>query len=148
MRTNRKTRTYSVDDLQFKDPEDFRNHIVAQDDDCDYSESGWVAVVRGRYAALAKYSHCSCFGTWTSLGGSGWASAGDGQIVWDWIGTVQGLVKLAKTNGDPHLKGRTADVKDYDYDHLQEVYKGILEWNREQNRNRKPRYRNRNPKLN
>ena len=120
MRTNRKTRNYTVDDIQFTDSEDFRNHIVAQDDDCDYSESGWVAVVKDKMAGLAKYSHCSCFGTWTALG--------DGNVVWDWIGSVKDLVKLAKANGDPHMPGRTANAEDYDYDHLQQVYKEVLEW--------------------
>lgn len=116
-----------MEDLQFKDSEEFRNSIIAQDDDCDYSESGWVAVVKGKVAGLAKYSHCSCFGTWTAM-----TTIGKGNIVWDWIGSVKNLIKMARVNGDPHIIGRTANSEDYDYDHLQEVYKRVLEWSDKQ----------------
>lgn len=134
MRTNRKTtrnrKIYRPEDLQFVDDQDFRNHVVAQDDDCDYSESGWVAVVKGRYAALATYGHCSCYGTWTAIHKGGVRTTGGTTVVWDWIGPVQGLIRLAKTNGDPHMKGRTANPEDCDYHHLQEVYRQVLEWDR------------------
>ena len=128
MRTNRKTRTYSVDDVQFNDSEDFRNHIVAQDDDCDYDESGWVAVVKNDVAGLAKYSHCSCFGTWTALHGGSYSDSGGQNIVWDWIGSLKNLIKMAQRNADPHMPERTACPEDYDYDHLQQVYQQVLKW--------------------
>lgn len=41
--------------------------IIAQDDDFDYSESGWVAFhYEGGYY-LAQYSHCSCYDTFEAL---------------------------------------------------------------------------------
>jgi len=118
--------------LKLETEKKFRAAIIAQDDDCDYDESGWVAVVQGRYAGLAKYGHCSCYGTWTSVTGGNLRCSGNnsGTVRWDWQGTVAQLVKLAKAKGDPHLKGRTADPKDYDYDHLMQVYTQVLSWNK------------------
>lgn len=40
--------------------EDFENSVIAQDDDNDYQESGYVACVfSGGKAAITGYSHCS-----------------------------------------------------------------------------------------
>lgn len=115
--------------------------IIAQDDDNDYSESGWLAVVVGDQAALTRYSHCSCYGTWESLNDGGISDHFDdeedakSQITrnprWDWTGSVADLVTLAKRNGDPFIPGRETDPDDYDGDHLLEVYKQILAWDKQ-----------------
>ena len=97
--------------------EDFRHYIIAQDDDCDYSESGWVACVKDDWAGLASYSHCSCFGTWEAM---------DGKFSWE--GTPEQLVAKAREEHDPIIDGKKASTADYDYDHLMVVYGQILEW--------------------
>jgi len=112
----------------------FRQSIVAQDDDCDYSESGWVAVVVGDWAALTKYGHCSCYDTWADITGGGISdNEGPEEPRWDWQGTVDGLVRLAKNKLDPALTDRVASTEDYDYDHLMKVYEQILDWSNRRN---------------
>jgi hypothetical protein len=107
----------------------FRQSTIAQDDDNDYDESGWVAVVVGDWAALTRYGHCSCFDTWASITGGGISdSEGPNEPSWDWVGTPDGLVALAKAKGDPALSGREAGPDDYDYDHLMKVYEQVLQW--------------------
>jgi hypothetical protein len=91
--------------------------VVGQDDDNDYQESGWVALVKGNEAAMFHYSHCSCYGTWDDFI--------DG---WDWRGSVDELIQLAQLKLDPVMPSREADTEDYDYDHLMETYNQILEW--------------------
>lgn len=109
----------------------FRKSIIAQDDDNDYSETGWVAVVVGKWAALTKYGHCSCYDTWASITGGGISDyEGPNEPHWDWQGTVKQLIKMAKSCADPAMPKREADEKDYDYDHLVEVYRQVLEWDK------------------
>lgn len=95
--------------------------IVAQDGDigCDYEASGWVIIrdlKEDRYA-MGSYSHCSCYGTWSSQG------MGDG---WDWEGTKEELIALATGKFDPNMPDRIADPEDYDYDRLMSVYQEVL----------------------
>lgn len=107
----------------------FEAHIIAQDDDCDYQESGWVAVRVGSWAAIARYSHCSCYGTWTSLTGGGISdSEGPDDPAWNWQGSPEELIKMAENCMDPSISDRKASPEDYDYDHLCNVYKQILDW--------------------
>lgn len=97
-------------------------YIIAQDDDEDWEESGWVALVFNDHeAALSQYSHCSCYGTF-GIGGA--------IESWDWTGTPDQLVELAKNKRDPNMPEREADPKDYDYDHLMSVYQQILNWDK------------------
>lgn len=103
--------------------------VIAQDDDRDYQESGWVAGVVENWAYLTSYSHCSCYDTWASITGGGISDdEGPNDPRWDWTGTPDELVALARSNGDPGLKGREANREDYDYDHLQTVYEQIIIW--------------------
>jgi hypothetical protein len=92
--------------------------IIAQDDDNDYSESGWVAIYDPdkKKCAISRYSHCSCYGTWEAIKG------------WDWEGTPKKLLKLAKKELDPNMPERKISPEDYDYDHLMNVYQGIINW--------------------
>lgn len=107
----------------------FRECVIAQDDDNDYSESGWVAVVDGDWAALTKYGHCSCYDTWASITNGGISDdEGPDEPKWDWQGTVSELIGMATFKADPGFKGRIADPEDYDYDHLMKVYEQVLEW--------------------
>lgn len=110
---------------EIKSREDLQKLTIAQDDDNDYAESGYIAIYDGRKFAIARYSHCSCFETWTSLNGN----VGNG-ITWDWIGTKRQVLKMARDKLDPHstLGSRKADEKDCDYDHLMNVYQQIIEW--------------------
>lgn len=112
--------------------QEFEAAIIAQDDDCDYSESGWVACVfSDGVASIGSYSHCSCYGTFDSLCGN------DGYVEWDaarsasfvWSGSVSELVEMARLTADPVLTDRQASSDDYDYDHLIEMYRQVLEWN-------------------
>lgn len=109
----------------------FKACIIAQGDSNEqYENSGYVAVVDGKFAALTRFGHCSCYGTWTSVCGGGITSGGSdlGSPEWDWTGTVAQLVKLAKRNADPAFPAREANPKDYDYAYLVETYRQILEW--------------------
>lgn len=103
--------------------DDFRKSVIAQDDDNDYSESGWVCFLINKKYYLARYSHCSCYGTYTSLSGGDYVcTSGNGLVSVDWEGTKAQLKKLVKNKLDPAMPTRTADEKDYDYDHLMRVY--------------------------
>jgi len=106
----------------------FESAIIAQDDDDDYEESGYVAVVAGEFAALTAYSHCSCYGTWTAICGSDYSSADITKQQWDWQGTPDELVSMAVRDADPVVTERKADDADCDYDHLSEVYKQVIAW--------------------
>ena len=94
--------------------------VVAQDDDYEgiehCSESGYVVVkdnTTNEYA-IGRYSHCSCYGTWSAMG------------CWSWVGTREELLKMATNRLDPDMPEREADPEDYDYDHLVSVYQQVL----------------------
>lgn len=109
----------------------FKQCIIAQGDSNEmYENSGYVAVVDGKFAAIARFGHCSCYGTWTSICGGGITSGGcdTGEPVWDWKGTVAQLVKLAKVKADFNLPGRTVNDDDCDSQYLLETYRQIVEW--------------------
>ncbi len=109
--------------------DEFQRSIIAQDDDEDYSESGWVAGVLDGVAFLANYSHCSCYGTFEALCGGGVSdSFSDGDITVNWEGTVADLVAMAERKADPAMPERTITAEDYDGDHLLAVYAEVLEW--------------------
>lgn len=105
----------------------FRNSVIAQADDCDYQESGWVAVRIGDWCALTRYGHCSCFDTWASITGGG-ISDEEGPLEpgWTWTGTPKELLNLAEKKLDPSLAGRESAPEDYDYGHLMSVYQQII----------------------
>jgi hypothetical protein len=111
--------------INIRTSDEFRNAIIAQDDDNDYDESGYVVVKEGNNYAIARYGHCSCYGTWTSL-------SDKGAIIWDWTGTLRQLMKLARNKLDPHssIGNRKATPEDYDYDHLMSCYTQIIEWHK------------------
>lgn len=105
--------------------------IIAQSDSGGYDPSGYVAVVDGEDAALSSFSHCSCFGTWESLTGGGISSShysGEYEPNWDWVGTVDELVHMAKNELDPSFPERKIDSSDYHSSYLMNVYQQILEW--------------------
>lgn len=105
----------------------FEQSVIAQDDDNDYSESGYVAVRVGDKCAIARYSHCSCYGTWASITGGGIADdEGPNEPAWDWQGTYAELLDMARRVADPVMPGREAAKDDYDYDHLVAMYGQIL----------------------
>lgn len=111
----------------------FFNSVIAQDDDCDYDESGYViCVFPDNKAAIFSYSHGSYYGTWEALGGLD----GDGydrpdlerEINSVWNGTVDQLIHMAENNLDFSIEGRPIDPSDYDADHLLACYKQVREW--------------------
>ncbi len=116
---------------EIKSREDLEKITIAQDDDNDYEESGYIAVYDGKRCAIARYGHCSCYGTFTALSNQDRSKSGNG-IIWDWIGTKRQLLNMAWKKLDPHspFGNRKADEKDNDYDHLMNVYQQILEWNK------------------
>lgn len=102
-------------------------NVIAQDDDNDYQESGWICFECQGVYYLARYSHCSCYGTWTDLVGGGINDDGKyGEVRSDWSGSLTDLLNMAENQYDPHFPGRIIDPEDYDYDHLQAVYQEIL----------------------
>lgn len=109
--------------------EDFDRAVIAQDDDNDYDESGYVVAVDGTDAGIASYSHCSCFGTFESLCGGGISDSYDkGDITWTWFGSVAELVRLAANGLDPNMPERAVNPADYDADHLLKCYEQVLAW--------------------
>lgn len=110
---------------EIKSRDDLMKLMIAQDDDNDYSESGYIVVTDGKNAGIANYSHCSCYGTWTSL------SEKDGAIHWNWTGSLRQLKNMAIEGLDPNnsLPGkRKAVPDDCDYDHLMTVYQQVIKW--------------------
>lgn len=111
------------------DADKFRESIIAQADDDDYEESGYVAVVIGDWAALTRYGHCSCFDTWDSIRGQdSYASDHYNDPKWDWQGTPYELCQLAVNKADPAIPERASSPEDYDYKHLMDVYDQILKY--------------------
>lgn len=113
---------------------DFLNNIIAQSDDEDYSESGWVCWKYQDKYYLARYSHCSCYGTYEALSeqDSGYSVFDDAFISnlnYSWHGTREELLDLVKNKRDPDMIEREANLDDYDYDHLMDVYDQIINGN-------------------
>lgn len=108
-------------------PKWFDAHVVAQADDDDYQESGYVVVELedGRYA-LTNYSHCSCYATWTAICDGDWGNSGDAYPTFLWVGSRDALIGMAQTCSDPAMSDRHADEEDSDYQHLVSVYKQVL----------------------
>ncbi|WP_013626567.1 hypothetical protein [Rubinisphaera brasiliensis] len=106
----------------------FQQSIIAQADDEDYEESGYVACVFGDLAMIGHYSHCSCFATFEALCGGGISDWFDeGEPSWDWSGSVDELKSMAERWADPAMPDREADESDYDYCHLVSMYKQVQE---------------------
>jgi len=108
--------------IEFIDQNDFYAHVIGQKDCCDYEESGYVAVFKNGVAAITRYSHCSCYGTWTDL----LDKAHNPRL--DWCGTIDELVEMAKRTADIIITEREADTSDYDYEHLVDVYDQVIKW--------------------
>ncbi len=109
--------------------EQFEASVIAQDDDQDYQEAGYVAGVHEGVAFISRYSHCSCYGTFDALCGGGIGdSFSSGSLTLDWTGTVEELIDMATRIADPVMPDRAAVDSDYDYDHLVKVYAGIRQW--------------------
>lgn len=107
----------------------WENGIIGQDDDEDYSESGYVAWIHEGVAYLAKYSHCSCYDTFADLCGGGVSDYFDeGDVSFVWSGTPVDLVAMAGRKADPDMPDRVASEEDYDYDHLCKVYDQVISW--------------------
>ena len=106
--------------------DEFNNAIVAQDDDNDYSESGYVVLRVNNTYYIAQYSHCSCYGTYDALCNGGVNDDGDGTVRTLWAGSKMRLLHMAKELRDPSMPDRYANEKDYDYDHLCAVYEQVL----------------------
>lgn len=102
--------------------ENWYGAVIARQDSGGYDPSGYIAVVNGDEAAIAHFSHCSCYGTATAL-------CGDGQeLGFNWSGTVAELVDMARRKADPDMPSRAADETDYDYHDLMTVYEQVLDW--------------------
>lgn len=100
--------------------ENWREYVIAQDDDNDYSESGYFIVKVNDNYGLYRYSHCSCFGTWEDFS--------DNNLSFTWVGTKEDLLYLAFNNMDPSMPDRKADPSDYDYNHLSVVYAEVIKY--------------------
>lgn len=107
----------------------FNAGIIAQHADNTYDPSGFVAVVVDGVAYLSRYSHCSCYGTVTALAGE------SGDLVFNWQGTPEELVAMARRMADPDMPEREASPEDFDYDHLVKVYHQVIQWAASQEQN-------------
>lgn len=109
---------------------DFINNIIAQSDNDDWQESGWVCWKHNDTYFLAPYSHCSCYGTYEGLSAQdfGYTYVDDSTISdlnYTWSGTREDLLNMAKNKLDPAMPERKALPEDYDYQHLMNVYSQI-----------------------
>lgn len=105
--------------------------VIAQHDDQDWEESGYVVWYWGDIFRIDAYSHCSCYGTWTSIFGRSVSENADkspDSYRSLWQGSADDLVAMAKRCSDPAMPERVADVKDSDFDHLQGVYEQVIAW--------------------
>ena len=112
-------------------PKQMSEWTIAQKDDEDYQESGYIALkISDEECYLSNYSHCSCYGTFTCLAGGGISEYYEqdqvAELQFIWKGTWQELVAMAKRKADPHVPTLTAREADYDYTHLMDVYGQIL----------------------
>lgn len=111
---------------------EFRMSIVAQDDDNDYQESGWVVckVRRGEtdYGLVGVYGHCSCYDTWVDLCGGGISDYyGDDEVMepqFAWIGSWEAVEWMARYGIDPKSL-RPIDDNTYNRDHLESCWRQI-----------------------
>lgn len=85
----------------------------------EYENWGFIAFLDGNRAAISKFGHCSCYGTWDDEGG------GSTPL---WEGTKAELKKLATKKLDPTIPFRPLDVQDYDYQHLSGLYENVLKY--------------------
>lgn len=116
--------------IQRGDRKLFEKSIIAQDDDEDYEESGYVVVRIGDWCAIGAYGHCSCYDTWADLTGGGISDdEGPNPPSWKWQGSYEQLVDMAKRKADPAMPEREANPEDFDYDHLCKVYEQVLSKN-------------------
>lgn len=97
---------------------EWQQYVIAQDDDNDDQESGYIAAIKDGRAALTRYSHCSCYGTRDYVD--------ENLEKWDWSGTPQELLTLAERGCDPDMPSRQASPDDCDYEHLIHVYNQII----------------------
>lgn len=104
--------------------------VVGQDDDNDYSESGYIAFIYEGKAYITNYRHCSCYGTADVIFTSS-EFLPDKIPVLCWGGTVDEMVEMAKRKADPDRPERTMMEEDFDYDHLMNVYDQIIAWDSE-----------------
>ncbi len=107
--------------------EEFHKYIIAQDDDCDYQESGYVILLVDGEAAIASYSHCSCFGTASAICDANYNKDGVNTPQFEWTGTFKELLYMAHHCMDPKMPMRMAEPNDCDYDHLRKVYDQLLD---------------------
>ena len=108
--------------------EKFKEAIFAQADSGDYDCSGYVVCLVGDVYALAKFGHCSCYDTFEDLADTSYSDDNaEYDLSFDWTGTEAELRDMAQRKADPTMPGRSADPKDYDYEHLTDVYATVLE---------------------
>ena len=118
--------------------DEFQRSIVGQKDDEDYQEDGWVVcrVKRGDnfYGLVTRYGHCSCYDTWASICGGGisdyYPSEQTMQPIFDWVGTWDGLLRLAREGVNPRTgKPISESVDDWECRWLKETYEQVLATN-------------------
>jgi len=124
--------------MVFKNYEEFLSCTVARADNVrEYEADGIIAVVKDNVAGIARYSHCSCYGTAEALDTQRRASE---QIVPDfdrrrytrvyWTGTPDEMVTLAEERKCFDMEGRVITSKDCDYEILIELYDKIIVWDK------------------
>jgi hypothetical protein len=125
-----KQKGVNMTDITQLSRDEFQKAIISKNDTNDYDCSGYIIAQHGEQFAIARFGHCSCYGTYTSLTDH----KRNNGVNWDWIGTRQELLKMARYKLDPHfsLGSRKAQPNDYDYCYLIACYKDILAWNKKQ----------------
>lgn len=112
--------------------QEFLDATIAQKDDKDYEESGWVCLKVEDTFYLCRYCHCSCYDTYTDLAGGGivdnYSDNIKRNISFSWSGTKEELVNMALNKLDPDMPTRTSEPEDSDYEHLLSVYSQLQKY--------------------
>jgi hypothetical protein len=88
-----------------------------------YERAGYVICVVGNVAGISDYAHCSCFGTYSCLGGDE-----SGGIAFTLECSVDEMYAMAKRMADPGMPTREATQKDVDFLGLTECYAEYTTW--------------------
>lgn len=113
----------------------FKKSIIAQKDDDDYEESGYVVLNIDNTIYLFDYSHCSCYSTFeviTDFNDQSYNDEGDKEANIDIMplfeGSIEDFKAMAIHKSDLHMPERKSHLDDCDYEKLHSVYTQFLKW--------------------
>jgi len=109
----------------------FRESVILAEDSGGWDPSGWILGLIGDEYYFTYFSHCSCYGTWTSLGGPEWMDYDDDNeytLSVNWRGSKKEFDHIAKNYLDIGMlpSERRISEDDYDHEYIKRIYD---QWN-------------------